>query len=168
MDAAEVIERLQNLNVSVRAIGDRLLLEPGSRVPQDLVPDLRRCKLEILRLLGSPTPDRDDPTDYLLAWASEAAEAGAILAEPVHFFETPLRPYTTAQVGRYCREQLKVIVLARSSRATGGWGRFTPEWWTEMETKAIEALAALKDATEDVDHCGLFTTTPSVSKGGKW
>ncbi len=37
------------------------------------------------------------------------------------------------------------------SDTTGGWGRFTPEWWTEMEVQALQALAALKAATDEVE-----------------
>ena len=148
MNAVEVVETLLNLGVSLRSDGSKLLLEPGSKVPPELVSDIRRYKPEILQLLGSPSDDCDDSTATLLAWAAQAAEAGLTLMEPVRFLETPLRPYTTTDVGRYCRDQLKFLSMARSNRATGGWGRFTPEWWTEMETKAIEALAALKLATD--------------------
>ncbi len=71
---------------------------------------------------------------------------GLTLPEPVRFLETPLRPYTTAEVGRYCRDQLTAIAMARSNRVTGGWGRFTPEWWVDMEVQAVDALRALKAA----------------------
>ena len=71
-----------------------------------------------------------------------------VLPQPVQFLETPLRPYTTTDAGRYCQGQLNFLSMARSNRVTGGWGRFTAEWWTEMETQALSALAALKAATE--------------------
>jgi len=74
---------------------------------------------------------------------------GLTLPAPVQFREAPLRPYITADVGRYCRDQLKYLSAARSNRATGGWGMFTAEWWTEMETKTIESLAALKASVDD-------------------
>jgi hypothetical protein len=72
-----------------------------------------------------------------------------VLQQPVQFLETPLRPYSTTEVGRYCREKLRFLALARSNRATGGWGRFTPDWWREMEAEALQALSALKTATEE-------------------
>ncbi len=105
---------------------------------------------------GTP-PSIECGSTHLLAWAAHAAEVGLTLLEPVHFLETSLRPYTTAEVGRYCRDQLKYLSLARSNRATGGWGRFTPDWWTEMEDKTIEALAALKAAIEVADGEGEST-----------
>jgi hypothetical protein len=56
-------------------------------------------------------------------------------------------------VGRYCREKLRFLALARSNLVTGGWGRFTPEWWREMEAEALQALSALKAA---IDGAGLL------------
>ena len=153
MGAAEVIEALQELGVSVKARGDKLLLEPGSKVPPELVRDIRRHKQQILQLLAEPTPPNDS-TQILLSWAAQAAETGLVTHSPVHFLETPLRPYTTTQVGRYCREQLRFLAVARSNRATGGWGRFTPEWWQEMEAETLQALSALKAA---MDQAGLST-----------
>jgi hypothetical protein len=156
MGAAEVIETLQGLGVSVKAKGGKLLLEPGSKVPPSLVAEIRQHKQEILELLAEPLPT-DNSTALLLSWASRAAESGLVVTEPVHFLETPLRPYTTTAVGRYCRDQLKYLSLARSNRATGGWGRFTTEWWQEMETRALEALSALKAAMDEAgnSHYGL-------------
>jgi hypothetical protein len=150
MGAVEVIEALQELGVSVNARGNKLVLEPGSKVPPDLVRDIRQHKQEILEMLAEPSPP-DDSTAFLLAWATKAAQEGLVIPESIQFLETPLRPYTTAQVGRYCREQLRYLALARSNRVTGGWGRFTPEWWQEMETAALQALSALKTA---VDQAG--------------
>ncbi len=67
MEAAQVVEALVSLRISVRAKGDKLLLEPGSKVPPELVPDLQRCKLEILQLLTGPPPSFDHATAHLLA-----------------------------------------------------------------------------------------------------
>lgn len=149
MDAAQVVETLVSLRISVRAKGDKLLLEPGSKVPPELVSDLQRYKPEILQLLTGAPPSFDYATAQLLAWAAHSAELGLTLPEPVHFLETPLRPYTTAEVGRYCREQLKCLAMAQSNRSTGGWGRFTPEWWADIEVQAVDALRALKAAIGD-------------------
>ncbi len=150
MDAAQVLETLMSLRISLRAEGNKLLLEPGSKVPPELVPDLQRCKREILQLLTGTPPSFDYATAYLLSWAAQAAEVGLTLPEPVHFLETPLRPYNTAEVGRYCRDQLTAIAMARSNRVTGGWGRFTPEWWSEIEVNSIEALVALRAMMDNV------------------
>ena len=148
MNAVQVVETLLNLGVSIGSEGNKLLLEPGSRVPPELVPDIRRYKPEILHLLAAPINDYENSTQALLAWAAQAAETGLTLPEPVQFLETPLRPSTTAEAGRYCRDHLKYLTLARTNRAHGGWGRFTPEWWTKMESNSLEALAALKTAIE--------------------
>ena len=121
MDAAQVLETLMSLRISLRAEGNKLLLEPGSKVPPELVPDLQRCKPEILQLLNGPHPSFDYGTTHLLAWAAHAAEVGLTLPEPVLFLETPLRPYTTADVGRYCRDQLTAIAMAFWSRCAYGY-----------------------------------------------
>ena len=152
MDAAQVVETLRNLGVSLKAEGSKLLMEPGSRVPPDLVPDIRRRKQEILDLLADSSQHHDEDTARLLAWASRAAEDGLTLAEPVQFLEGPLRPRTTNEVGRFCRDQLRYLSMARSNRATGGWGRFTPEWWTELEASTIQSMAALKAAVDQTQH----------------
>ncbi|HIN06448.1 MAG TPA: hypothetical protein EYM65_09465 [Dehalococcoidia bacterium] len=151
MDAAQVVEALVSLRISVRAKGDKLLLAPGSKVPQELVPDLQRCKLEILQLVTGPPPSFNYATAHVLAWAAHAAETAITLLEPVHFLETPLRPYTTAEVGRYCRDRLRCLAMARSNKVTGGWGRFTPEWWNDMEDQSIQALTALKATIDETD-----------------
>ena len=76
MNAVEVVETLQNLGVSVRSNGSKLLLEPGSKVPPELVSDIRRYKPEILQLMRSTPDECDDSTAALLAWAAGAAEEG--------------------------------------------------------------------------------------------
>jgi hypothetical protein len=154
MDAAQVVETLMGLKISVTTKGDKLLLEPGSKVPPELLPDIRRCKLEILQLLTGDPPGCEGDAARVLAWAAHAAEVGLTLAEPVQFWETPLRQITTAEVGRYCRNHLKYISLARSSRAIGGRDRFPPQWWLEMEVRAIEAIAALKAAVDEARSQG--------------
>jgi hypothetical protein len=117
--------------------------------------ELRQHKTRILSLLAgeaaaslSARMEQED-IDSLLAWAAHAAEVGLTLPEVVQFWETPLRQITTAQVGRYCRDQLKYLSLDRSNRATGGWGRFTPDWWRGMEAEALQALSALKTAMDE-------------------
>ena len=148
MTPQAILKRLGELGISARASGDKLRVEPGSKVPPELVPEIRRYKQEILGLLASASVD-DGAPNRLLAWAAQAAETGMVLQQPVQFLETPLRSFSTTEVGRYCREKLRFLSLARSNRATGGWGRFTPEWWQEMEAEALHALDALKTATEE-------------------
>ncbi len=149
MAAQEVLRQLHSLGVSVRTDGNNIIVNPASLVPPELKTEIRECKGAILALLDPPVPDCDDATVALLAWASHAAEVGLTLPEPVRFLETPLRPYTTAEVGRYCRDQLTAIAMARSNRVTGGWGRFTPEWWADIEVQAVDALRGLRTAIGD-------------------
>jgi len=53
MDATTILDRLGSLGISVEAADDRLRLEPGSRVPPDLIEELRQHKQEIiLKLKG--------------------------------------------------------------------------------------------------------------------
>jgi hypothetical protein len=160
MDAADILQRLQDLGVGVRAEGGNIIVNPASRVPPELKPCIRQQKAAILELLAGPAPspsDADGPDPAgLLAWAARAAEDGLVTPQPVQFLETPVRPYTTTEVGQYCREKLRFLALARSNLVTGGWGRFTPEWWREMEAEALQSLSALKAA---IDGAGLLPHT---------
>ena len=70
MDAAQVVEALVSLRISVRAKGDKLLLVPGSKVPRESVPDLQRCKLEILQLVTGSAPSFGYATAHVLVWPS--------------------------------------------------------------------------------------------------
>jgi hypothetical protein len=151
MGATEVIELLQSLGISIRATGDKLLLDPGSRVPPELVQEIRQNKQEIMALLALPsqTQHHDNPTAALLSWANQAAEEGLMLPEPVHFLETPLRPITLTAIGRYCREKLRVLAMAHSNQESGGWGKFSPEWWRQQEQEQFAALASLKASLDE-------------------
>ena len=82
----------------------------------------------------------------LLAWAAEVAESDVTLATPITYRETPLRPISTTQVSRVTRTYLKTVAMAKIHRATGGWGRFTPEWWAVQTNDALDALKGLRSA----------------------
>jgi hypothetical protein len=86
--------------------------------------------------------------DHLLAWASELAEKGTILAEPVTFIEAPLRRISTIRVSHHASIHLRTVTMARTNQVTGGWGKFTREWWREQEQAALNASAALRNAME--------------------
>ena len=47
MNASAILDRLHFLDVRVEVSGDVLLLEPGSRVPKELVEELKAHKQEI-------------------------------------------------------------------------------------------------------------------------
>ncbi len=155
MTAEELLRRARARGATFQVMEQgRINVQAPSPLPKGLMEELRQNKAAISALLGGPNPESDDSTAALLAWAAHAAETGLTLAEPVRFLETTLRPYTTTGVGRYCRDQLKYLSAARSNRDTGGWGMFTPAWWTEMEANSIEALTALKAAIDETDSRG--------------
>jgi len=90
----------------------------------------------------------------LLSWASELAETDKTLARPIRYLETSLTPITTTQVSQSIRRYLKTVASAEIQRATGGQGRFTPEWWDEQANQALGALKALRSAMADVPSEG--------------
>ena len=51
MDAADVLDHLTELGITARASGEKLLLEPGSKVPPDLLVEVKAHKAEVLTLL---------------------------------------------------------------------------------------------------------------------
>lgn len=53
MSASTILDRLNSLGIAVTLSGDRLRLEPGSKVPVDVVEELRQHKAEVLSLLMS-------------------------------------------------------------------------------------------------------------------
>ncbi len=149
MNAAEILKQARDYGATFRVVErDRLKIQAPSPLPADLMEEVRQHKADILALLAPPPPAHDEDTARLLAWASRAAEAGLTLPEPVRFFEGPLRPHTTVQVGRYCRDQLRYLSMAKSNGAAGGWDRFPPQWWSELEVSTIESLASLKAAVD--------------------
>ena len=87
----------------------------------------------------------------LMFWASELGQADMTLAIPITYRETPLRPITTTQVSQSVRRCLKTVARAEIHRATGGWGRFTPEWWDGQANQALGALKALRSAMADAE-----------------
>jgi len=87
----------------------------------------------------------------LLAWAAEFAEADVTLATSITYLESPLRQIATTQVSQSIRRYLKAVASAEIHRATGGWGRFTPEWWAEQANEALGALKALRSAMADAE-----------------
>lgn len=54
MDVTEVLHRLSALGITARASGEKLLLEPGSKVPPALLREVRAHKDEILSHLRHP------------------------------------------------------------------------------------------------------------------
>ena len=155
MTAEELLRQVRARDAILQVLGEsRLKVRGSSPLPTGMMEELREHKVPILALLMdepptmTPTLVSQEGSSHLLAWAAAASEDGLVQPEPVQFLETPLRPFTTAEVGRYCRCQMRILFMARSHRAISGWGRFTAEWWREMESQAIGALAALRSAIE--------------------
>ena len=87
----------------------------------------------------------------LLAWAAEFAEADVTLATSITYLESPLRQIATTEVSRATRTYLKTVAMAKIHRATGGWGRFPPEWWAGQANEAMDALKALRSAMAEAN-----------------
>ena len=61
MKATDVLDRLTELGVMAYATGEKLLLEPGSKVPPDLLVEVRQNKAEIVARLRRRTEVIDLP-----------------------------------------------------------------------------------------------------------
>ena len=88
MQAAEILTALQDVGATAWISGDKLLVEPRSRVPDDLVPEIKSHKAEIMALLPAPLPAAFHRPPVT---REETAELMTFLADPVAFsqwFET--------------------------------------------------------------------------------
>jgi len=89
MEATEILSTLKNLGVSARAEGHKLIVEPGSKVPQELIPEIRQRKAEILSLICQPEKPVGDgqlpPLDRPPATEMELRRLIDYLADPVFF-----------------------------------------------------------------------------------
>ena len=61
MKATDVLDRLTRLGVTAWATGEKVLLEPGSKVPPDLLVEVRQNKAEIVARLRRRTELMDLP-----------------------------------------------------------------------------------------------------------
>ncbi len=69
--AAAVLEKARALGIKVTPSGDRILLEPGSKAPPELVQAVRQHKGEILAILSRPQVAEGSPRWH----AEQVAEA---------------------------------------------------------------------------------------------
>jgi hypothetical protein len=126
-----------------------------SPMPRSLAEDIERGR----RAIALADRQGKDTTDWerslaelerraLLAWASELAEQEAVLPGPISYIEAPRRTVTTQEVSRHAAQYLRTIARARLQQETGGWGRWTPEWWAGVEEEAMGALTALRSALD--------------------
>jgi len=77
MQATEILTAIQEAGATARIAGDKLSVEPGNRVPAELVPEIRQHKLEIMELVSIPETELPFPIGFggLPAAQVEAAEA---------------------------------------------------------------------------------------------
>src|SRR3989304_7775476 len=90
MNATAIFEQLANLGVTVTAEGDKIILEPGSRVPSALLTTIRECKPELLAQLTeqyhSKPPTKRESIELPVGWqgAGEAwLRSGCPTGDPV-------------------------------------------------------------------------------------
>ena len=89
MQAIEILDAFRELEITARVSGDRLVVEPGSKVPPELVPEIQEHKAEIMALVShdwktvgdgqAPTLDRPPETE------TELRRLIDHLADPVAF-----------------------------------------------------------------------------------
>jgi len=63
MDAVAILEQLQHQGVTVRAAAGNLLLEPGSKVPVELIAEVKLHKPELLAYLTRQEPPPEEVAD---------------------------------------------------------------------------------------------------------
>ena len=54
MTAVDVLDELASLGITATASGQKLLLAPGSKVPQELLAEVKTHKTELLELVSTP------------------------------------------------------------------------------------------------------------------
>ena len=154
LDALNVIEKAQELGISLQADGEYVYYRPEEAAPPEFVEALRQHKTELLAYYtreGGRLLDRSVINEEsLLAYATELSEHEMVLTIPVSYVEVPQRAVTTVRVSWYATHYLKTIISARHHQQHPGlcWGQWTPGWWQERELEAIGALNALRGAVE--------------------
>jgi len=96
--AVAVLEKAKALGISVTSSGNRILLEPGSKVPAELVQSIRQHKGEILAILTRPKPSGT------LWWAlaqknGEIAVMRERLASPYYANDAQYHQWCLDQIG---------------------------------------------------------------------
>jgi hypothetical protein len=57
MQAIEILDAFRKLEITARVNGDKLVVEPGSKLPPELVAEVRQHKSELMTLLSPPYPE---------------------------------------------------------------------------------------------------------------
>ena len=82
MQASEILEFCQENGVQLWVNGETLQYKPASKVPPELLPEIREHKLEIMALLPNPLPAAFDRPPQS---REETVELMDYLADPVVF-----------------------------------------------------------------------------------
>jgi hypothetical protein len=107
MQAAEILDTFKRLGITAYVKGDKLVCEPGSKLPPELVPEIRQHKAEIMNLVCKRKAQVGDgrlpPLDRPPATETELRRLIDYLDEPVAFakwFEALMQPIDPAENGR--------------------------------------------------------------------
>jgi len=148
-DLTTIITRAEESGASFRLREGQVEIRGLDRLPDELLDTLRSRRDDLAQhLLAREERSKAPEVLNLLAWATELAEQGLVLSHPVRFAEAPLRNMGTPRVSECATMYLRIISRAHTYRRSGGWGHFTPEWWSEREREALGALEALRDAID--------------------
>ena len=128
MDAAAILDRLSDIGVTVRLSDDRLQIFPGSKVPPELLSQIRQHKAELVSRLRSvptppdggrtPAPSKPKPAEHPpewhaqeIAWAVEKEGVcvfwSDVFGELIAFIkDDSLRPSVPADLVAYTSEEI--------------------------------------------------------------
>ena len=116
MGAREVLDRLSQLGVTAVLEDSRLFLEPGSRIPTDLISEVRRHKPEIVAYLRKPRLVNGPPEWHAREVAVRVEIDGVcifwseVLADVVAFYRTEEdRARIPAGIVGYSIEELRTL-----------------------------------------------------------
>jgi hypothetical protein len=137
MDAAAILDRLRDLGISVEVADDRLRLAPGSRVPPELVDELKAHKQEIILALKGyqqkyPDSEVTDPEldeiaqrvhteGYILLWSNTLQDLVAFYRDEEARCKIPpgFVAYGLAELselfgkGKVCSDKLRLVHEAK-------------------------------------------------------
>jgi hypothetical protein len=137
MEAIEILSTLRNLGITAQANGNKLAMTPGSKVPPELVPEIRRCKAEILNLICQPEEPAGDgqlpPLDRPPATEMELRRLIDYLADPLAFTQWFERVQQT--------DSAKLLAGASSAMCTASVRVVIPDGLTKGQ--ASDMLAAI-------------------------
>ena len=142
-DAIALLERLDTIGVTVTVDGQKLLLEPGSRVPAELVEDVRQNKAKLIQLLkgyrqiyaGDVLEERElseimwqvGQDGYVLLWCHVLQDMVAFVRSNEDLDEVPpgFTPYTLEELQELFKEgedapSVRHLRLIHDAKKLGG------------------------------------------------